>query len=234
MYSILRNRFGVPGVISVIALVFAMLGGAYAAGGDIGSKATSSAKSKKGPRGPKGPKGPKGDTGAVGPQGPAGANGKDGVNGKDGTNGKDGETGFTATLPVGATETGAWGGTGNNEEGFLGPLTFSIPLAAEITEAHIMGIKLGGAVPAECEDAGHAGTASAANPEADPGYLCVYVGFDPQENNNNPSVFKASETFIGGASTTGGLVFGAGQGPDVPYGGTFAVTGCGGVEFPCP
>ncbi len=231
MYSILRNRFGVPGVISVVALVFAMLGGAYAAGGDTGGKATSSAKAKKGPRGPKGPKG---DTGAVGPQGPAGANGKDGANGKEGAIGKEGKTGFTATLPAGATETGAWGGTGNNEEGFLGPLTFPIPLTAEITEAHVKGIKLGGAVPAECEDAAHAGTASAANPEADPGYLCVYVGFDPQENNNNPSVVKASEAFAAGASTTGGIVFGAGQGPEVPYWGTFAVTGCGGVEFPCP
>jgi hypothetical protein len=31
MLSPLRNRFGIPGVISVIAFVFAMLGGAYAA-----------------------------------------------------------------------------------------------------------------------------------------------------------------------------------------------------------
>ena len=31
MFSTLRTRFGIPGVISVIALVFAMFGGAYAA-----------------------------------------------------------------------------------------------------------------------------------------------------------------------------------------------------------
>jgi hypothetical protein len=51
MFSTLRNRFGIPGVISVIALVFAMLGGAYAANNSSGGgKATASAKVKKGPR----------------------------------------------------------------------------------------------------------------------------------------------------------------------------------------
>ena len=41
MLSPLRNRFGIPGVISVIALVFAMFGGAYAAtNSNDGGKAT--------------------------------------------------------------------------------------------------------------------------------------------------------------------------------------------------
>jgi len=49
MLSPLRNRFGIPGVISVIALVFAMFGGAYAAsnsgdGPTASGKATASAK----------------------------------------------------------------------------------------------------------------------------------------------------------------------------------------------
>ena len=48
MFSTLRNRFGIPGVISVIALVFAMFGGAYAASNSSGGgKATASAKAKK-------------------------------------------------------------------------------------------------------------------------------------------------------------------------------------------
>jgi hypothetical protein len=88
MLSPLRSRFGIPGVISVIALVFAMLGGAYAAndsGG--GGKATASAKAKKGPRGPKGATGP------AGPTGPAGANGKDGANGSNGKDGAQGSVG---------------------------------------------------------------------------------------------------------------------------------------------
>jgi hypothetical protein len=89
MFSTLRNRFGIPGVISVIALVFAMFGGAYAASNssDDGGKATASAKAKKGPRGPKGPKG---DTGPAGAQGSAGGKGDTGVAGVSGTNGTNG------------------------------------------------------------------------------------------------------------------------------------------------
>jgi len=88
MFSPLRNRFGIPGVISVIALVFAMFGGAYAAT-NSGGKATSSAKAKKGPRGPRGPKG---DTGPVGPAGPAGPKGDTGANGSNGSPGADGKS----------------------------------------------------------------------------------------------------------------------------------------------
>ena len=84
MLSPLRNRFGIPGVISVIALVFAMFGGAYAATSNGGGKATASAKGKKGPRGPKGPKG---DTGPAGPKGDTGAKGDAGATGVAGSNG---------------------------------------------------------------------------------------------------------------------------------------------------
>jgi hypothetical protein len=68
----------------VIALVFAMFGGAYAATND-GGKATSSAKAKKGPRGPKGPVGPAGPAGPQGPAGPKGDTGAAGSNGSNGT-----------------------------------------------------------------------------------------------------------------------------------------------------
>jgi Collagen triple helix repeat (20 copies) len=137
MFSSLRNRFGIPGVIAVIALVFAMLGGAYAANNSGDSKATASAKrgkpgkpGKRGPTGPTGPQGPagakgdKGDNGsngtngsagAVGPTGPTGAKGATGATGATGPTGPTGVTGPTGspwvpdgTLPVGATETGSW------------------------------------------------------------------------------------------------------------------------------
>jgi hypothetical protein len=90
MFSTLRNRFGIPGVISVIALVFAMFGGAYAASNSSdGGKATAS-KAKQGPRGKTGKTGP---AGPQGPAGPAGANGKDGSNGTNGSNGTAGGAG---------------------------------------------------------------------------------------------------------------------------------------------
>jgi Collagen triple helix repeat (20 copies) len=105
MFSPLRNRagnrfrepFGKAGLtVAVIAFVFAMLGGAYAAtssGG--GGKATASAKAKQGPRGPRGKTGL---AGPAGPQGPAGANGAKGDagakgdTGNAGAPGKDGES----------------------------------------------------------------------------------------------------------------------------------------------
>lgn len=95
MLSAFRNRFGVPGIISVIALVFAMFGGAYAASDNGGSgKATASAKAKKGPRGPRGPVGP------AGPQGPAGPKGDTGAAGSNGTNGKDGVSVTSEAFPT--------------------------------------------------------------------------------------------------------------------------------------
>jgi Collagen triple helix repeat (20 copies) len=138
MLSPLRNRFGIPGAISVIALVFAMLGGAYAASNSGAGKATASAKAKRGPKGPKGatgpagPQGPAGPTGAAGAKGDAGANGAAGAAGEKGATGATGATGtagakgatgatgptgatgatgfsgFTETLPSGKTEMGTW------------------------------------------------------------------------------------------------------------------------------
>jgi hypothetical protein len=105
MLSPLRNRFGIPGVISVIALVFAMLGGAYAASDDDGATASAkkNSKAKKGPRGPRGPKGPAGPAGAQGPAGPAGAKGDTGAKGDKGDTGNNGAPGDSVTgTPIAA------------------------------------------------------------------------------------------------------------------------------------
>jgi hypothetical protein len=111
MFSTLRTRFGIPGVISVMALVFAMIGGAYAASNSShGGKATASkGKTKRGPRGPKGPagpQGPQGPAGPTGPQGSAGANGKDGANGTNGAAGQGAETTKFSGAKGGCTEGG--------------------------------------------------------------------------------------------------------------------------------
>jgi hypothetical protein len=155
MFSTLRTRFGIPGVISVIALVFAMFGGAYAANNaSSGGKATASAKAKKGPRGPKGATGPAGAQGPTGPQGPAGAKGDAGANGANGAagptgptgaagakgaTGAAGQTGFTETLPSGKTETGTFAYATQVEAGTNAkiPISFSIPLASPLTEGHV-------------------------------------------------------------------------------------------------
>ncbi len=94
-----NQRFGIPGVIAVCALIFAMLGGAYAAS-NSGDGATASAKrgkpgprGKRGPTGPAGPQGPAGQ-GAAGPQGAAGAPGAKGATGAPGTPGTPGTQGI--------------------------------------------------------------------------------------------------------------------------------------------
>jgi collagen triple helix repeat protein len=160
MFSTLRTRFGIPGVISVMALVFALVGGAYAANNSSsGGKATASAKAKKGPRGPKGATGPAGPAGAQGPAGPAGAKGDAGANGSNGAAGATGATGakgatgaagatgpegspWTAggTLPSGQTETGTYAySTGELNSGIVltVPISLPIPLANPLVEGQV-------------------------------------------------------------------------------------------------
>lgn len=105
MFSILRNRFGIPGIISVIALIFAMTGGAFAANHYLAGAGTS--KAKHGRPGPRGPRGKTGATGATGPAGLAGTNGTAGLTGSKGAPGEDG-TFSTEPLPEGQSLSGVW------------------------------------------------------------------------------------------------------------------------------
>jgi len=107
MFSTLRNRFGIPGVISVIALVFALVGGAFAAnnlGGSSKGATASAKKAAKGPRGPRGATGPGGPAGAAGPAGPKGDNGAAGANGSNGSDGTKGATGTNGQSVTTAVE----------------------------------------------------------------------------------------------------------------------------------
>lgn len=138
MLSTLRSRFGIPGAISVAALVFALIGGAWAAsdGGQSASisKRDYQGKAKRALHGPRGPQGPEGEQGPVGPQGPAGVDGRDGVDGVNGINGAAGSSIVTREIPIGDPTCNAFGGTEvevegsgeaeqlcNGEEGLRGP-----------------------------------------------------------------------------------------------------------------
>ena len=196
MFSTLRNRFGIPGVISVIALVFAMFGGAYAASNSSGGgKATASAKAKKGPRGPKGATGPAGPAGAQGPAGPAGAKGDPGATGATGATGpagpagpkgatgatgpagpagKDGETGFTETLPPGKTETGTWSADGVSSKSMWvkAAIAFPIPLESFIHAVYLNSEDTFN--EAETEGCKWESVNPEATPAAPPGTLCIF------------------------------------------------------------
>ena len=88
----MREKVGSAGlVVGVIALVMAVAGGAYAAGGGLTGKQKKEVKKiaksfqgtgPQGAVGPQGPAGPKGDTGAPGTPGKDGSPGAPGANGK--------------------------------------------------------------------------------------------------------------------------------------------------------
>jgi hypothetical protein len=204
MFSTLRNRFGIPGVISVIALVFALVGGAFAANNLGGSGNGATASAKKSLKGPRGPRGRKGATGAAGPAGAAGAAGRDGTPGLNGEDGATGPKGATGTIGLGGTAgaTGPTGPEGPQGEpwtagGTLPPgetLTgvWATPIVIKEPEepsAEVMRAELSFPIPLEAgivganahyikkgEPAPSGCTGgTAAVPVAEPGHICVYV-----------------------------------------------------------
>jgi Collagen triple helix repeat (20 copies) len=158
--------------------------------------------------------GAKGADGSTGPQGPAFPVG--------------------GTLPVGETETGAFAApvTYENEEAGLylafAPISFPIKLAAEIDGAHVEKIAIGETPPANCDD-GAVPPPSPTNPEADSGYLCIFLGND-SAGFGTPSVFlvQVLNNASAGANKQGArmtLATTTTEGsPDV-ISGTWAVTG---------
>jgi hypothetical protein len=288
MWSIFRNRMGIPGAISVAALVFAMLGGAWAT--TQPAQQSKKTKTAKGPRGPQGKPGPTGQAGATGPQGPVGAQGAPGPkgdpgakgdqgdpgqDGTDGTNGKsvivteeatgtancngiggssfekegsgsktyacNGKTGFTSTLPSGATETGAWafGPAVAGQPSLHVPVSFPIPLGGELDATAVHYINEGGkevelefneGVPVaiiEVDSTTCLGTAS--NPTATAGNLCIYTqqlsGVSFLYGGPAGKIQKVGTEGGAGASTAGVQLTPQGVTEEAVGVGTWAVTG---------
>jgi hypothetical protein len=207
--SRIHGKLGTAGfIISIVALVAALGGGAYAASGGLSGKQKKEVEkiakkvSRPGPAGAKGDTGPAGAPGAKGEPGAPGAagTGTPGSNGKSVTvtssGGEPGEpceglggaevkqegaasgsevcngSPWTAggTLPSNATETGVWGTPFGGGEGIhYFPASFPIRLAAapepvlvKYREEEVSG---------ECPGRGLNGN----SPEAEPGFLCLYV-----------------------------------------------------------
>jgi hypothetical protein len=234
MYRRFHDRFGTAGVvIAVIALIAALGGSALAAGGLTGQQKKEVKKIAKKYAGKQGPQGLQGLPGANGTNGKDGTNGLEGKEGPEGPEGGEGPEGpegpegspWTAggTLPSGETETGAWGGSGDPEsESGVATVSFAIPLAGPLDEAHVAKVPNEGENE-NCDD-GSGEAASVANPEADPGYLCVFssaVGKGSGVLIASPKNF--AEAFTGGASTTGAVVFFT-EAPAGRAWGTWAVT----------
>jgi len=183
LFARAQKRFGSAGlVIAVLALVAALCGAAFAAGGltkpqEKRVKQLVKKYSKPGPQGPagaQGTQGPKGDAGSKGDTGP------EGKAGKPGEDGASGEPGFCSLgnpeckLPPGATLIGSWaaGVPGSSEaavecEATCQAITaISYPLRVEGVSEEIQYV--------EGETEKCPGTVN--SPEAQPGYVCVYKG----------------------------------------------------------
>jgi hypothetical protein len=197
LLSRIHEKLGTAGfIISIVALVAALTGGAYAASGALTSKqkkevqkiAQTEAKkvAKAGPQGPAGPKGDTGSQGAKGDNGAPGAKGDTGSQGVVGTPGAPGKEGSPWTaggvLPTGQTLVGNWayGLSGPEQSPLTASVSFGIPLAAAPTVHY---------VATEGEEAA-ACPGSATAPKAAAGQLCVYQGVAV----NNPGTFNAGFT----------------------------------------
>ncbi|MGC1165131.1 MAG: hypothetical protein WA862_03400, partial [Solirubrobacterales bacterium] len=156
-----------------------------------------------------------GKNGTPGPPGAPGAAGSPGAPGPEGSP-------WTAggTLPSGKTETGSWSfGTiaagAVPGDGILHlPISFTLPLAAELDEAHVHYINPAGKekvfneATEEIEEiVSPACPGSAASPAANQGHLCIYtayaVGAWPAEFPVVITKAAATEAFGGGASKAG-------------------------------
>jgi hypothetical protein len=177
MIARIHEKLGTAGlVIAIVALIAALGGTAFAAVDKLSTVEKKEVKkiAKKfagkpgavGAQGPAGPQGPKGDKGETGAPGSPGAPGEPGENGEPGV--------CSASLPVcdapqGATLTGVWGF--RSEGDLLGYAQISFPLRMPTAPIDFVRVPAGepaGSFP-ECP-----GTVE--EPEAQPGYVCLYVG----------------------------------------------------------
>jgi hypothetical protein len=111
----LKEPFGKAGLtVAVIALVMALVGGAYAAGGLTKSQEKQVKKIAKKYAGKPGATGP---AGPAGPQGPAGTNGKDGAKGDTGALGTNGKSVVIQEILTGEPECSELGGAKLEKEG---------------------------------------------------------------------------------------------------------------------
>jgi hypothetical protein len=180
MLGRIRQKVGTAGlVIAVVALIAAMTGGAYAAGGGLSGKQKKEVEKiskkfagKQGPAGPAGPAGqagPAGGKGQDGQRGPEGPPGPPGAPGPEGPEGPEGLTGFTSTLPSGKTLKGHWsfGSTAEavDSQFAFASISYGIPVGGEAPT--MVYVKTAGEEAENCPG-------SAAEPAAKAGFLCVY------------------------------------------------------------
>jgi hypothetical protein len=200
VFSVIGRRVTVGNVVLVVVLVFALSGGAFAAGKflitstkQIKPSVLAQLKGKAGkagvagPVGGVGPQGPVGGVGAKGDMGPGGPEGKEGQAGKDGKDGLEGSPWTVGgVLPSGKTLVGEWGVNVDEASGAFihafDAVSFGIPLAS-VPAAHY--IREDGKEPfydeatkKEGEREQPACPGNVESPKALSGNLCVYASYE--------------------------------------------------------
>lgn len=239
MFSRLRKRVTYVNVAMTVALVFAMSGGAYAAGkyvisstkqispkvlkslvGKTGKAGANGAPGPAGPAGPAGLQGAAGKEGLVGKEGPAGKGatgntGATGPQGPAGPQGTPGTSGFTEMLPKGKTETGNWAASASAEGPVVAAISFNIPLEKELGASNV--------TYAGAHGNGTTCLGSPEAPSATPGYLCVYQAESAGVNLKFTEILTA--TAKPGANKSGAVLLLEGEAEAPRYAfGTWAVT----------
>lgn len=183
MLNRIHERLGTAGfVISILALLVALTGGAYAASGALTGKQKKEVEKiakkyagKPGAAGATGPGGAQGPAGAKGDAGAAGSNGTNGTTGREGPEGPEGPEGSPWTaggvVPTGQTEIGSWAlppFVSGQTEGFA-TISFPFPVSQEAYPVEYVSAEESeeGTGPAVCP-----GTPVA--PKAAAGTVCVY------------------------------------------------------------
>ena len=124
----------------------------------------------------KGKTGPRGLTGATGPQGLQGPQGTQGVKGENGAPG-----GFIDILPSGKTMRGTYAAQTDSGGQYRTAVSFLLSLPSAPTAGHIHFITEGEGVPSGC-------SGSVASPGAAPGNLCIFEGFQFENEENRGEV----------------------------------------------
>jgi Collagen triple helix repeat (20 copies) len=216
----LHKRLGTAGLaVAIGALVLAMAGGAYAAGGGLSGKQKKEVEKiakkfagKPGATGPQGPQGPQGLPGAKGEKGEKGDKGDTGLAGKDGTF-------STEPLPSGQTLTGVWGQEIAPTNGELSLATISYPIRVSPAPTKLDWVKAGGnsalvvnpetgafvkilETPEEVEEVC---PGSVADPQAVAGNVCMYTAFEESATFDNG--FFGHPHRVTSPDPTSGVVF---------------------------
>lgn len=197
MLQAVRRNLTPATMIAVMALVFAMSGGAFAAKDYVTGSADASKKGKRGPKGPRGKQGPPGIQGLKGDTGERGATGPQGPKGETGDPWTAG--GF---LPSGASLGGTWvAGVGPEivptKGAAVATISFGLPLKALATIKIVKKNQEGIEHATECPG-------SMAFPKAAKGFLCLYTAEEApgmELKTASPTPHGAILTYLGTPGT---------------------------------